>query len=1019
MKNSKTGNKHSNGVNCTWVALGESPECVRTVFARFESVLGKVGFLCIRIGKMNNSNAGTKHSNGVNCTWVALGESPECVRTVFARFESVLGKVGFLCIRIGKMKNLKTGNKHSNGVNCIQGPSSESPECVRTVFARFESVLGKVGFLCIRIGKMKNLKTGNKHSNGVNCIQGPSSESPECVRTVFARFESVLGKVGFLCIRIGKMKNLKTGNKHSNGVNCIQGPSSESPECVRTVFARFESVLGKVGFLCIRIGKMKNLKTGNKHSNGVNCIQGPSSESPECVRTVFARFESVLGKVGFLCIRIGKMKNSKTGNKHSNGVNCIQGPSGESPECVRTVFARFESVLGKVGLLCIRIGKMKNLKTGNKHSNGVNCIQGPSSESPECVRTVFARFESVLGKVGFLCIRIGKMKNLKTGNKHSNGVNCIQGPSSESPECVRTVFARFESVLGKVGFLCIRIGKMKNSKTGNKHSNGVNCIQGPSGESPECVRTVFARFESVLGKVGLLCIRIGKMKNLKTGNKHSNGVNCIQGPSSESPECVRTVFARFESVLGKVGFLCIRIGKMKNLKTGNKHSNGVNCIQGPSSESPECVRTVFARFESVLGKVGFLCIRIGKMKNLKTGNKHSNGVNCIQGPSSESPECVRTVFARFESVLGKVGFLCIRIGKMKNSKTGNKHSNGVNCIQGPSGESPECVRTVFARFESVLGKVGLLCIRIGKMKNLKTGNKHSNGVNCIQGPSSESPECVRTVFARFESVLGKVGFLCIRIGKMKNLKTGNKHSNGVNCIQGPSSESPECVRTVFARFESVLGKVGFLCIRIGKMKNSKTGNKHSNGVNCIQGPSGESPECVRTVFARFESVLGKVGLLCIRIGKMKNSKTGNKHSNGVNCIQGPSGESPECVRTVFARFESVLGKVGLLCIRIGKMKNSKTGNKHSNGVNCIQGPSSESPECVRTVFARFESVLGKVGFLCIRIGKMKNSKTGNKHSNGVNCIQGPSGESPECVRTVFARFESVLGKVGFLCIRIG
>src|SRR5277367_3461194 len=115
MKNSKTRNKHSNEVNCTWVESSESPECVRTVFARFESVLGKVGFLCIRIGKIKNSKTGNKHSNGENCTWVASSESPECVRTVFARFESVLGKVGFLCIRIGKIKNSKTGNQHSNG----------------------------------------------------------------------------------------------------------------------------------------------------------------------------------------------------------------------------------------------------------------------------------------------------------------------------------------------------------------------------------------------------------------------------------------------------------------------------------------------------------------------------------------------------------------------------------------------------------------------------------------------------------------------------------------------------------------------------------------------------------------------------------------------------------------------------------------------------------------------------------------------------------------------------------------
>src|SRR5271156_5125994 len=559
------------------MALGDSPECVRTVFARFESVLRKVGFLCIRIGKIKNSKTGNKHSNGVNCTWVASGGSPECVRTVFARFESVLGKVGFLCIRIGKMKNSKTGNKHSNGVNCTWVASGGSPECVRTVFARFESVLGKVGFLCIKIGKMKNSKTGNKHSNGVNCTWVASGGSPECVRTVFARFESVLGKVGFLCIRIGKMKNSKTGNKHSNGVNCTWVASGGSPECVRTVFARFESVLGKVGFLCIKIGKMKNSKTGNKHSNGVNCTWVASGGSPECVRTVFARFESVLGKVGFLCIKIGKMKNSKTGNKHSNGVNCTWVASGGSPECVRTVFARFESVLGKVGFLCIKIGKMKNSKTGNKHSNGVNCTWVASGGSPECVRTVFARFESVLGKVGFLCIRIGKMKNSKTGNKHSNGVNCTWVGLGESPECVRTVFARFESVLRKVGFLCIRIGKMKNSKTGNKHFKFVNCTWVALGESPECVRTVFARFESVLGKVGSTCIRIGKMKNSKTGNKHSKGVNCTWVTLGESPECVRTVFARFESVLGKVGFTCIRIGKMKNSKTGNKHSNGVNC----------------------------------------------------------------------------------------------------------------------------------------------------------------------------------------------------------------------------------------------------------------------------------------------------------------------------------------------------------------------------------------------------------------------------------------------------------
>src|SRR5277367_1795909 len=177
------------------MALGESPECVRTVFARFESVLGKVGFTCIRIGKMKYSKTANKHSNGVNCTWVASGESPECVRTVFARFESVLGKVGFTCIRIGKMKNSKSGNKHSNGVNCTWVASGESPECVRTVFARFESVLGKVGLTCIRIGKMKNSKSGNKHSNGVNCTQGPSGESPECVRTVFARFEAYWEKL--------------------------------------------------------------------------------------------------------------------------------------------------------------------------------------------------------------------------------------------------------------------------------------------------------------------------------------------------------------------------------------------------------------------------------------------------------------------------------------------------------------------------------------------------------------------------------------------------------------------------------------------------------------------------------------------------------------------------------------------------------------------------------------------------------------------------------------------------------
>src|SRR5271155_1835183 len=698
MKNSKTGNMHSKGVNCTWVTLGESPECVRTVFARFESVLGKVGFTCIRIGKMKNSKTGNKHSKGVNCTWVTLGESPECVRTVFARFESVLGKVGFTCIRIGKMKNSKTGNKHSKGVNCTWVTLGESPECVRTVFARFESVLGKVGFTCIRIGKMKNSKTGNKHSKGVNCTWVTLGESPECVRTVFARFESVLGKVGFTCIRIGKMKNSKTGNKHSKGVNCTWVTLGESPECVRTVFARFESVLGKVGFTCIRIGKMKNSKTGNKHSKGVNCTWVTLGESPECVRTVFARFESVLGKVGFTCIRIGKMKNSKTGNKHSKGVNCTWVTLGESPECVRTVFARFESVLGKVGFTCIRIGKMKNSKTGNKHSKGVNCTWVTLGESPECVRTVFARFESVLGKVGFTCIRIGKMKNSKTGNKHSKGVNCTWVTLGESPECVRTVFARFESVLGKVGFTCIRIGKMKNSKTGNKHSKGVNCTWVTLGESPECVRTVFARFESVLGKVGFTCIRIGKMKNSKTGNKHSKGVNCTWVTLGESPECVRTVFARFESVLGKVGFTCIRIGKMKNSKTGNKHSKGVNCTWVTLGESPECVRTVFARFESVLGKVGFTCIRIGKMKNSKTGNKHSKGVNCTWVTLGESPECVRTVFARFESVLGKVGFTCIRIGKMKNSKTGNKHSKGVNCTWVTLGESPECVRTVFARF---------------------------------------------------------------------------------------------------------------------------------------------------------------------------------------------------------------------------------------------------------------------------------------------------------------------------------
>jgi hypothetical protein len=108
LKNSKTGNKHSNGVNCTWVASGESPGCVRTVFARFESVLGKVGFTCVNIGKLKNSKTGNKHSNGVNCTWVASGESPGCVRTVFTRFESVFGKVGFTCVSIGKVKNSNT-----------------------------------------------------------------------------------------------------------------------------------------------------------------------------------------------------------------------------------------------------------------------------------------------------------------------------------------------------------------------------------------------------------------------------------------------------------------------------------------------------------------------------------------------------------------------------------------------------------------------------------------------------------------------------------------------------------------------------------------------------------------------------------------------------------------------------------------------------------------------------------------------------------------------------------------------
>src|SRR5277367_4679784 len=242
------------------MALGESPECVRTVFARFESVLGKVGSTCVNIGKMKNSKTGNKHSKVSNCTWLASGKSPECVRTVFARFESVLGKVGFTCVNIGKMKNSKTGNKHSKGVNYTWLASGESPECVRTVFARFESVLGKVGFTCVNIGKMKNSKTGNKHSKGVNYTWLASCESPSCVRTVFARFESVLGKVGFTCVNIGKMKNSKTGNKHSKGVNYTWLASCESPSCVRTVFARFESVLGKVGFTCVNIGKMKNSK---------------------------------------------------------------------------------------------------------------------------------------------------------------------------------------------------------------------------------------------------------------------------------------------------------------------------------------------------------------------------------------------------------------------------------------------------------------------------------------------------------------------------------------------------------------------------------------------------------------------------------------------------------------------------------------------------------------------------------------------------------------------------------------